>query len=82
MRIVILGGLGNYGLTLAGLSTQRGHDVLLLQFPGTVRRIPGAPQKNYEPHFVKQKIYTVSGQDFFEEEKFVIYFSIAFLVNT
>lgn len=49
MRIVILGGLGNYGLTLAGLATQRGHDVLLLQFPGTVRRIPGAPQKNYEP---------------------------------
>ncbi|MDP2651879.1 MAG: NAD/NADP octopine/nopaline dehydrogenase family protein [bacterium] len=49
MRIVILGGLGNYGLTLAGLATQHGHDVLLLQFPGTIRRIPGAPQKNYEP---------------------------------
>src|SRR3989339_1194501 len=49
MRIVILGGLGYYGLVLAGLATQRGHDVLLLQFPGTVRRIPGAPQKNYEP---------------------------------
>lgn len=49
MRIVILGGLGNYGLTLAGLATQRNHDVLLLQFPGTVRRILGTPQKNYEP---------------------------------
>ena len=49
MRIVILGGLGNYGLTLAGLATQRGHDVFLLQFPGTVTRIPGMPQKNYEP---------------------------------
>jgi hypothetical protein len=49
MRIVILGGLGNYGLTLAGLATQRDHDVLLLQFPGTVRRISGTPQKNYEP---------------------------------
>lgn len=49
MRIVILGGLGNYGLTLAGLATNKGHDVLLLQFPGTIRRIPVMPQKNYEP---------------------------------
>lgn len=49
MRIVILGGLGNYRLTLAGLATGKGHNVLLLQFPGTIRRIPVMPQKNYEP---------------------------------
>lgn len=45
MRIVILGGLGNYGLTLAGLATRGGHEVALLQFPGTIRRIPIMPQK-------------------------------------
>lgn len=49
MRIAIFGGLGNYGLTLAALATQRGHEVSVLQFPGTIRRIPGMPQKNYEP---------------------------------
>lgn len=49
MRVIILGGLGNYGLTLAGLAMERGHEVEILQFPGTIRRISVLPQKNYEP---------------------------------
>lgn len=49
MRTIILGGLGNYGLTLAGLAAGKDHDVSLLQFTGTIRRISVMPQKNYEP---------------------------------
>lgn len=49
MRIAVVGGLGNYGLTLAGLAKVRGHDIVLVQFPGTIPRFPGMPQKNYEP---------------------------------
>lgn len=49
MRIVILGGLGNYGLALAGFISRNGHEVFILQFPETVQVIPNMPLKSYDP---------------------------------
>lgn len=49
MKIVVMGGLGNYGLTVSGLAMEQGHDITILQFPGTARRIATQPEKNYEP---------------------------------